>query len=273
MTTLLIDLFIGIAAILAVFFALYRLSPLGAKQSAAATALAVIGIYVPYAILRWPGADVFSIHLAIYLVTTYILGVITSQRDHRRGTGKWFHWAPAVIVLFFATIVSIDSVLIVIAQKGVGPEVTQWLLPKPRYAEGPGVHSFFPGTVPHDYQNRADDYNEYLVQVKKQRERGWQLHNGWIGTPRVGSPEIYRLTVNDRNGQPVTGASVKGTFMRPSNVKMDRPFTMEEIDRGVYQVSMSLPEPGIWDLILEVRRGEDLHELRGTTTVKPADQS
>lgn len=274
MTTLLIDLFVGIVAIALLFIALYRFSPLGGKQSAAVTALAVIGVYVPYAIVSWPGADVFSIHLAIYLVVTYILGVIVSQRDKgARGRGKWFHWGPAVIVMFFTTIVAVDSVLIVIAQKGMGPEVTRWLLPKPRYAEGPGVHSFFPGTVPHDYQNRADDYNAYLAQVKRQRARGWQVHNGWVGTPVVGAPSVFRLTVKDRHGAPVSGATVKGTFMRPSDVSKDQRFVMQEVGSGVYQVSMRMPVPGIWDLILEVRRGADLHELRGTTTVQPLRHS
>lgn len=274
MTTLLIQLFIGVVAITLLFFGLYRYSALGAKQSALVTALAVVGIYVPYAIVVWPGADVFSIHLAIYLVVTYIFGVIVSQRDkHARGRGTWFHWGPAVIVMFFSTIVTVDSVLIVIAQKGIGPEVTRWLLPKPKYAEGPGVHSFFPGTVPHDYQKRAGDYNAYLAQVKAQRARGWQVHNGWVGTPVVGESSVFRLTVNDRRGAPIDGAIVKGTFMRPSDVSKDQRFTMQEISNGVYQVSMRMSEPGIWDLILEVRRGTDLHELRGTTTVQPARHS
>lgn len=277
MTGLLIDLFVGIVAILVVFFSLYRFTTLRGKGSAFVTALVTLAIYIPYAVVRWPDADVFSIHLAIYLVVIYILGIVASQSDSQfdaDGERRWrLHWAPALIVGFFALVVSIDSLFLVVAQKGLGPEATRWVLPAPRYAESKAVHSFFPGTVPHDYQRNSEEYNAYLAQVRTQRERGWKLDNGWVVRPTVGKPALFRLTVQERDGAPVTGAHVTGTFMRPSNIAHDTAFTMQEVSAGVYQASLSLPAPGIWDLLLEVKRGEDRHELRGTTTVAPAAQS
>jgi hypothetical protein len=42
---------------------------------------------------------------------------------------------------------------------------------------------------------------------------------------------------------------------------------MREIEPGLYRVVLSLPEPGMWYLVLKVKRGEQLHELHASTSV------
>ena len=109
MTDLLYSLLGGIALIVLVFIALYRFSNMSGKLVAVVMAFLVTGIYVPIAIFLWPGADVFAIHIAMYLVTVYVLGIISAQRDVRKReghTGFGFHWAPATIVVFFLLIIT-----------------------------------------------------------------------------------------------------------------------------------------------------------------------
>ncbi len=277
MISLLTDVFIGIGIILALFLSMYRWTSLSAKEGAIVTALAVLLLYIPYALWRWPGADVMTMHLALYLVTTYILGIMGSAWEARKAEGMqqrhWFQWGPAIIVLFFVIVVSFDSVFLIVAQKGLGPEATKWILPKPQSADSSGVHSFFPGTVVHDYQHDEDKYNAYQQQVARQQVRGWQVINGWVQDPVMGQPARYRIEVRDKQGKPIDGAEVKGVFMRLSDSRKDQHFAMQAAGPGIYQADLSLPEPGLWELNLEVRHGGEVEELRGTTVVDAPNKS
>lgn len=271
MIDMLVSLLGGVALISVVFLLVHRFSQLNGKATALLMALLVTGIYVPLAILQWPGGDVFAIHIAIYLVTVYVLGIITSQREARREVGgKMFHWGPASIVVFFLLVMAADSVFIMLAQRGVDNKLAQWLLPKPE--TGGKVSSYFPGTVDRDFRQKEDEYNAYLERMATQQERGWQIKKGWQATPIAGKPAIFVLSVSDKSGVPVQGASVDGKFMRPGNVKLDVPVVLTESEPGVYRSSLSLPQPGRWKLLVLIRKGNILHELTGSTTVAEAGE-
>jgi nitrogen fixation protein FixH len=269
MTDMLVSLLGGVALISVVFLLVHHFSQLNGKATALLMALLVTGIYVPLAILQWPGGDVFAIHIAIYLVTVYVLGIITSQRDARRAVGgKAFHWGPASIVVFFLLIMAADSVFIMLAQRGVDNKLAQWLLPKPE--TGGKVTSYFPGTVSRDFRQKEDEYNAYLERMAAQQQRDWQIKKGWEATPVAGKPAVLKLSVSDKSGAPVQGASVDGKFMRPGNVKLDIPVVLTESEPGVYRSSLSLPQAGRWKLFLLIRKDDILHELTASTTVAEA---
>ena len=269
MTDILFSLLGGVGLISIVFLLVHRFSQLNGKATALLVALLVIGIYVPISILQWPGGDVFAIHIAIYLVTVYVLGIIGSQRDTQHaGSGKAFHWGPASIVVFFLFIMAADSVFIMLAQRGVDNKLAQWLLPRPE--TGGKVSSHFPGTVSQDFRQKETEYNAYLQRMAEQRERDWQIKKGWETPPVVGKDMVFKLSVADKNGEPIQSALVEGKFMRPGNVKLDIPFKMTERDQGTYLTSLSLPQPGRWELLLVIRKDDILHELKGTTSVAEA---
>ncbi len=259
------SLFGGVAAILLVFFLLYRFTRFDAKGAALLVALAVLGVYVPVAILWWPGGDVFAIHLAIYLITAYALGIIFSVRESREGESRRFHWGPALIVLFFAFVVAIDSVFVMLAQKGVDSDLAAWLLPEPR--GGGQVSSHFPGTVARNYQEREAAFNEWLERMEAQRLRDWRIREGWVGGITAGRPAVFRLELADADEAPIAGARVEGRFMRPGNVKLDQAFRMTEVAPGRYEVRLVLPEPGRWNVHVRIGKGDILHEFNARTTV------
>lgn len=270
MTDILFSLLGGVALISIVFLLVHRFSQLNGKATALLVALLVIGIYVPISILQWPGGDVFAIHIAIYLVTVYVLGIIGSQRDtQQNGGGKAFHWGPASIVVFFLFIMAADSVFIMLAQKGVDNKLAQWLLPKPE--TGGKVSSHFPGTVNRDFKEKEGEYNAYLERIAAQQERDWQIRKGWEAIPVAGEMATFKLSVADKTGQPVTGAQVEGKFLRPGNIDLDVPIKLAEDEPGTYRVSLTLPQPGNWKLMLIIRKDDIVHELAGTTTVAEAN--
>ena len=269
MSTILTTLPGGILFIAVVFFLLSKLTRWDAKVIAGLLALLVIGVYVPVAIVFWPGADVFAIHLALYLVTIYVLGIIGMQRaSHlQAATGKqWFHWGPAAITGFFLFIVAVDSILIVVASKGLNMEVALQFLPEPK--SGGKVSSFFPGTVTHDFREKEDQFNDYVEMRELQQQRNWQVKKGWQTTPTVNKPVVFLVGLKDQRGKLIRHAEVKGKFIRPANSKLDQSFSMQEAEAGLYAVTLTLPEPGKWQLNLLITRGKEQHEIRAITEVQ-----
>jgi len=268
MENILVTLLGGVFLIAIIFIVLYRVTNMSGKMVAVVMAFAVIATYVPVSIFFWPGADVFAIHIAVYLVGVYILGIITSQRDIRRKSGKegfGFHWAPAAIVTFFVILLVMDSFFVMFATKGMNSSVADWLLPKP--LSGARVSSKFPGTVSHDYHQKQDQYNDYLQRFEAQKLRNWTIRKGWLGEAIVNQPAIFRVEIKTDDQKPLTKADVSGIFLRPADKHLDEVFTMLEIEPGIYQQSITLTQPGNWDLVLKIHKGNDNHEVRAKTVI------
>ncbi|NOQ91059.1 MAG: hypothetical protein GQ549_08965 [Gammaproteobacteria bacterium] len=269
MTNILVTLLGGVSLIVTVFIVLYSVSNMSGKMVATVMAFAVTAIFVPISIFNWPGADVFAIHIALYLVSVYVLAIITSQRDARRKAGKegfGFHWAPAAIVLFFVILIIMDSFFIMFATKGMDSSVAKLLLPAPR--SGGKVSSHFPGTVSHDYHQKQNQYNDYVKRFETQKVLNWTIKKGWLGEAVVNKPAIFRVEIKTNTNQVVKNAKVSGIFLRPADSKLDTSFIMQEIEPGIYQQSITLTQPGNWDLILRIYKDNDEHEVRAKTVIK-----
>lgn len=261
----LLTLPVGLLLQLSVFFILWRGLRQAAKAAALIVGLLALALYVPYAILVWPGADVVALHIAVFLVTAYALGLITAYRDNQAQSGAGgFHWAPTLIVAFFVALILFNAVLVVVATRGLPQPLARMLLPNT--AERP-VTSAFPGVVGNDFQKKEALYNAYLKQVRDQQARGWVVRKGWVGDVHAARPALFQITVEDRDGRALSGAEVHGRFLRASDTRLDQNITLAEVSPGVYQGGITLPVHGAWELMLEIRRGEDRHEIRATTTV------
>lgn len=260
---------LGVVAQLLLFLVLRRGFGMAAGQAALIVGLLALALYVPYAILRWPGADVVAMHVAIYLVTAYALGLIVGHRQETAGAAG-FHWGPTIIVAFFVVLVLFNAVLVVVATRGLPDPVARILFPA---SSGQGqVSSAFPGVVSNDLhkndlQKKEALYNAYLEQVEHQRARGWQVRKGWLEPARAGQPAVFQVQVTNRAGMALQGAQVGGRFLRPADTRLDQDFVLTEVEPGVYQSVLVLPAPGAWDLVLGIRLGEDRHEVRATTSV------
>ena len=259
----------GVIAITAVFMLLYRITSMSGKMVAVVMAFGVVATYVPISIFVWPGADVFAIHIALYLVSVYILGIISSNRDVRRKAGQegfGFHWAPASIVAFFVILIIMDSFFIMFATKGMDSHIADILLPKPQ--SGGKVSSHFPGTVSKNYHQKYSEYNEYLKRFEAQKSRNWSVRKGWLGQAVANKPAIFRVEIKTDKQEVVTEAQVSGKFLRSADSKLDTNFVMREVEPGVYQQSITLTKLGTWNLVLKIRKGDDEHEIHATTTIK-----
>ncbi len=263
---------LGCAAELVLFLLLYRFTPLNGKQAAVVAGMLALNALLVYGLIDWPGADVLALYVAVLTVTAYLFGIVSHARERRRqdreAGRRWFHWGPALIVIFFILLFALDGLLVVISREGLPEPVADLLLPRP--AEQDKVRSVFPGVVARDYQKKESLYNEYLAQVRRQEQRGWRVSKGWLETPAAGRPSPFQVQVMERDGAPVEFAAVSGVFQRPADSRLDQAFAMREIEPGLYRIEIGLPRPGLWNLVLQVRRGEQLHELHASTSVGEA---
>jgi hypothetical protein len=185
---------LGVGAEILVFLLLYRLSPLHGKQAAALVALLAVVTVLVYSLVNWPGADVLAMYIAVLAVTAYLLGILSHTREQRlaapSGRRRWFHWGPAVIVVFFAVLFVVDGVLVKIARDGLPQSIADRLLPKSGQAER--IRSAFPGTVANDFHKKESLYNEHLEQLRRQQQLGWKVEKGWLGKPVQGRPAAFQ---------------------------------------------------------------------------------
>lgn len=260
---------LGAGAEALLFLILYLITPFNGRQVAVITVVLALATLFLVSLTDWPGADVLAMYVAVLAVTGYLLGIISHAREQRRvdqqAGRRWFHWGPAIIVIFFVVLFALDGVLVVVSKQGLPGPIADRLLPKSSQQQN--VRSVFPGTVANDFQKKESLYNEYLEQVKQQEQRGWQVNKGWLLAPVVGREVPFQIQVSDADGAPVDFAEVSGIFQRPSDSSMDRSFDMHEIEPGLYRRVLALPQPGQWNLILTIRRGDQVHELRASTTV------
>ncbi|HPF58434.1 MAG TPA: FixH family protein [Candidatus Competibacteraceae bacterium] len=261
MSDLLLGLALGTGLIILANLFLVRFTRMSAQQAAAIVILTTLGLYVPYAIVRWPGGDIFAIHLAIYLLTSLACGMLLNAR----AGGRSLHWGPAVIGGFFVFVVVSGAVFVAVAERGLTSSLWYRLLPEADSQRA--VTSVFPGVVSHDFHKKESLYNQYLQQVERQRQRGWQVQKGWLGEPVADQPALFRVAVRTREETPVTGAAVAGQFLRPSTNELDIDFALKETAPGVYESNVTLPAAGRWNLVLSIRKGEELHEIQANTSV------
>jgi nitrogen fixation protein FixH len=259
----------GMLVMVVGFVALRRLAGVAAPPAAALLGVIVIGAYLVRALPHSPEPDVIAIHLAVYGMTAYglylIYGVKARGASAGDGPVRRLHWGPLAILAFFGVIFLVNGIMLSVASYGLPPALGARILPEPATVDS--AYSAFPGTVARDFHKKEALYNAYLEQVAEQRARGWQVRKGWQEAPRAGEPAVFLLSMSDRHGAPIEGAAVTGEFMRPSDSRMDQPFAMRERKPGLYEARLVLPAAGAWDLLLEVRRGPDLHEVRARTSV------
>lgn len=248
MNNLLLSLGLVLALELVSFFLLYKLTRWKGSRVAFTVIVTTLFVTMPWLIINWQGIDRAAIHIALYIMLPYVLGIITSNQESRRAEGavneKWFHWAPATLVGFFLVLLTVDSTIIHLAENG------------------------FPGTVSHDFQEKEALYNDYLEKRHKQKQQNWTVKKGWLETVRRGDKSIFQIEVNDKQGTPVNGATLSGEFLRPSDSSLDQVFEMSEVSVGRYQAELIMPVSGEWQLVMTIGKGGAWHEVRASTRVK-----
>ena len=263
---ILVSLPVGIIVIICAFLLLRKIFSVPTLMTGTVLALLVIAIISIYSIMHWPGADVFAIHLSLYLMTIYAMSIVFKAReDNLSGEAKRFHWGPAAIIGFFAIVIITNTFFILLAQSDGSVSWIKLIVPEP--VSGGETKSVFPGTVSHDFRERENQFNEYQQQRAIQTARGWHVKSGWKEKPVHNKTAHLLLQVHDASGKPITGANISGKFLYAADFRQDKVLTMQSTGNGMYVADVILNKPGHWNLVLVITREKDTHELRASTTV------
>ncbi len=265
MQNLLLTIPLGIVLILLMFMLLRRIIRLSILQIALLVSVATMFVVSIAGAVSWPGLDVFAIHIAIFLLTIYIASMLAKQKQDAAGGVAKRHWGPVVIVSFFAVVILVNTIFVILADYGTDSVIGRWILPKQH--AGAEIHSVFTGNVSHDFREKEQQFNAYQEQREIQQQRGWQVDYGWRDLPAAGRPAVLLLSVQDKHGQAVIADAVKGMFYFPGDGRLDNSFIMHASGAGKYQAEVMLMHAGRWDMVLHIQRGNEQHEIRATTDV------
>lgn len=272
MSNLVITLGVGSAALALLFALIYRFTRLKAYSTSAVVVALMFFVFIPYSILTWQGADVFAIHLALYIIVPYGLGIVFTQKEAEAENGGKakigrLHWAPLVLVGFFTIVASVQAVLITLAHNGMPQQFIGSILPEPEN-RAEQVTSGFPGTVAGMESRKQALAVHRVSELQEQRQKGWQVRQGWLARPTEGETATLQVEVRDADGDPINDAQVRGLFMWLADERRDQAFEMQAMGDGLYQVEVALPAPGRWDLRYQVVHDGELLEQQARTRVR-----
>mgnify|MGYP001773260422 CR=1 FL=1 len=116
--------------------------------------------------------------------------------------------------------------------------------------------STFDGVETENAYKRGRAYNDVLAAAKAQEERGWSLD---ISHSVAGALDTtFLLTMQDRNGAPVSGLDLSLALRRPVAEGKDQALSAVETRPGTYEAVLTLPAPGNWLLDISARRQGEL---------------
>ncbi|MFB6261561.1 MAG: FixH family protein [Thiohalorhabdaceae bacterium] len=112
----------------------------------------------------------------------------------------------------------------------------------------------YPGSVVHNYFENYDRFNEFAAKLEDQEDLGWRLATRVESLPMVGNPLKVEVVARDDDGEPLTGADVRISFVRNVKAGEDRRVRLAGIGGGRYVGKIRLPMPGNWTIRTVVQR-------------------
>lgn len=221
--------------------------------------------YMAYATVHWPGGDVMSMHIAVYLATATVLTVIGGRKA---AEAKRLHWGPRIIIVFFLGLFVVDGVLLLVSGQGVPPAVAKWLLP-PAKKNAQVAHTAFSGVVPHG-EEAAKTVSQFMASTDKQNRLGWQVSVSGLEHLVHGGQANIALNASEADGRPLRGATVVLAMLRPGLAQPEQIISLVETDAGIYRGQLSLTLPGLWVAVVRLQRANDRYEMQQHVEVSAA---
>lgn len=123
----------------------------------------VLLLYLVLIARHWPGLDVVAMHSVVFVATAAIMSLRANRRSQ---SAAKLHWAPKLIIGFFAVLFVVNGTLIYVASHGL-PEFVAKHMPD---ANKGGAHTGFPGVTPHG-EEAAKAVNSHLKEQAERRQQ------------------------------------------------------------------------------------------------------
>jgi nitrogen fixation protein FixH len=108
-----------------------------------------------------------------------------------------------------------------------------------------------------DYETKASTWNDTAAQRHASAALGWTASIEFGKDVDVYGERSVIIRLNDRDGDPVTGAAVHATLFHPARSANRLTATFEESDPGAYVGRFTPRREGLWEVELTARRGDD----------------
>lgn len=108
--------------------------------------------------------------------------------------------------------------------------------------------STFSGLSTENAYEKGLAYNQNLAMAKAQAAMGWTEQADMTPVPGQAGKAGLGISYRDRNGKPVTGLEVRASLSRPAVRGYERDVRLAEAGNGRYDVDLSLPLSGAWDV-------------------------
>jgi len=116
-----------------------------------------------------------------------------------------------------------------------------------------------PGLVVEDAYVSGERYGETLDARQQLAKQGWTLD---LSIPKVvthGIEQTYTAH-SAKHGKTLSAAKAVAYFYRPLEMKRDFSLPMSVNDKGIYNVDVTLPLKGRWDVVVELTKGDFLQQ-------------
>lgn len=257
-------LFGGAMLIIALFYLLRAFGVSNYWRGVISGLVPAVG-YMAYATVQWPGGDVMSMHVAVYLATATVLTLIGGRKA---AEAKSLHWAPRLIILFFLGLFVVDGILLLVSGQGVPPAVAKWLLP-PAKKNTQVAHTAFSGVVPHG-EDAAKTINQFMASTDKQNRLGWEVRVGGLERLVQGDQANIALVAREADGRPLRGGTAVLAMLRPGVAQPEQMISLTETDPGIYRGQLALTLPGLWVAVVRMQRANDRFETQQHVEVSAA---
>lgn len=250
-----LTLFGGVLGIAAIYYLLKTLG-VGNYWRGIISGLLPVSAYMAWSISHWPGGDVLSMHMAVYLAAATVLTLIGSRRP---GEKMKLHWGPKLIIGFFLMLFVIDASLLMISGQGVPEPLAKWLLPPAKKSVTP-AHTAFSGVVPHG-EEAAKTISQHRASTEKQNRLGWQVQLIGLDKMSTGKENLITVSARDAEGKPLTQARAGLAIIRPGGNQPEQMLELVETDPGDYRAQLNVLQPGVAIAVARLQRGKDKFEL------------
>ena len=206
--------------------------------SAVAAAGLPVFAYLIYAVSRWPGLDVVTLHLVTYPTISVLL---FQMYEKKPGSDPGVHWVPKLLIAFFVVITIVLGGFVYIAGHGLPPALAQWLLPN---AKGKTLHTGFAGVLEHGEEAAKSIAHRRNIDARLAK-MGWKVDVTGLNDLAPGRPGEVRVQLHQSDGRGVVGQQLMLALIRPGD-PAGNGLVMQEVEPGDYRVSLALPAGGAW---------------------------
>lgn len=166
----------------------------------------------------------------------------TISQDNANGIRNPWVWG---MVLFLLVFLSVNAVFIYLA------------------------FSSPPNLVVDNYYERGKQYMMTREKIDQEKQLGWTGTVIAPGNTRVNQLQQYEAIINGKNAAGLLLDSVVLYAYRPSNSREDFSVPMHKTATGSYIADVSFHLPGIWDLIVEAKQGEQKFVITRRVNIAP----